>query len=312
MSDSYIHDKANIAPRDTSTKEGTQKRSDNSVDGGTKKDYSKFFYFSSSVDDIPLRDYRDYCIHIFCVSGRATAHVGERTFDVRPNDCIVLLNNNTFSWLSMSDDFVEHSIFISNKYLSVESPDKNYNTLGMLSLMDDPVVEMGEDEFQLCLSVCEAIKLRLRQPDHVYFREVLLRCVETLFLDIFNIRAHKKCFFKQSNGNRGSQLFRIFISMLEKGNFKTEREVRWYAAKMKITPKYLSEVCINASGHGASYWINRFTTDEIARLLHNPTMSINSISDLMNFTTRSYFSHYVREHLGMTPKDYRLKILGVK
>lgn len=312
MSESYIHDNANIDPLNTSTKEVTEKRNDDSSDGGRTEDLSKYFYFSSSVDDIPKRMYRDYCIHIFCTSGRAMAHVGERTFDVRPNDCIVLLNNTSFSWINVSDDFVEHSIFISNRYLSVESPDKNYNTMGMLSLMDDPVVEMDEDEFQLCLSVCEAIKIRLRQPDHIYYHEVLLRCVETLFLDIFNIRAHKKGIYKQNNGNRGSQLFRNFISMLEKGSFKMQREVRWYAAKMQITPKYLSEVCVNASGHGASYWINRFTTEEIARLLHNPTLSINAISDLMNFTTRSYFSHYVREHLGMTPKDYRLKILSVR
>lgn len=312
MSESYIDEKTNIAPLDTSTTDDNEKRSDEHIGEENRKDLSKYFYFSSSVDDVPLHKYRDYCIHMFCVSGRAVARIGEKTFDIRPNDCVVLLNNHSFSWISISDDFVEHGMFISQKYLSLESPDKNYQTLGMLTLMDDPIVEMNEEEFNLCTAVCEATKERLRQTNHVYYREILLRCVETLFMDIFNVRAHRKGMFKQTNGNRGSQLFKAFISMLEKGTFKSEREVRWYAAKMKITPKYLSEVCINASGHGASYWINKFTTDEIARLLHNPTMPINSISDLMNFTTRSYFSHYVREHLGMTPKDYRLRILGMK
>lgn len=100
--------------------------------------------------------------------------------------------------------------------------------------------------------------------------------------------------------------------MLESGTYKQEREVNWYANKLGISPKYLSEVCHDCSNHGASHWINRFTTEEIARLLHNPTMSINSIASLMNFKTKSYFSHYVKDRLGMTPKDYRLTVLGMK
>lgn len=311
MSESGFKDKKESTPI-ISTLEDKQIGKDNSPSEKQNKEVSKMFFFSSSVKDVPLREYRDFCIHIFCVSGNARAHVGDKNLDIRPNDCVVILNNNSFSWLSMSSDFVIHSIFIANKYLSIDSPESSYSTMGMLTLMDDPVVKMDDDEFRLCVAVCQSIKARLKQTDHLFFNDVLRRCVETLFLDIYNIRAKQKGLYKQTNGTRGAQLFRLFISMLENGHYKTEREVRWYASKLKITPKYLSEVCINASGHGASYWINRFTTDEIARLLHNPTMSINSISDLMNFATRSYFSHYVREHLGLTPKDYRLKVLGVK
>lgn len=275
-------------------------------------DAKSSFHFTENTADVESQAYREFVIHVFCLSGSASVVIGEKKFELVPNNCLVLLNNNIFKWLETSPDFRMRGVFISNDYMSNNSPDVNYSTINMLYLMDNPILTLSQGEMNLCLSVCEAIRNRITQTDHMFYEGVLRRCVETLVLDIYNFQSHSEELHKQNNGNQGLRFFRIFISMLEKGNYRQQREVRWYSAKMGITAKYLSEVCINSSGHGASYWINKFTTQEIARLLHNPTMSINSIADLMNFTTRSYFSHYVKERLGLTPKDYRLKVLGVK
>lgn len=274
-------------------------------------DESKSFHFTTSTADVTSRQFNDFCLHIFCKSGSAKVKLAEKSFTLTSANCLILLNNSTFRWVETSSDFSILGIFISNQYLAASSPDTNYYTMGVLSLMENPIVKMKQEEFDLCLSICEAIRTRLTQHDHIFYEGVLRRCVETLILDIFNVRSHATN-MTQGSGNQGMKIFRQFISLLEGGAFKTEREVRWYASELGITAKYLSEICLNASGHSASYWINQFTTDEIARLLHNPTMSINSIADLLNFNTRAYFSHYVHERLGMTPKDYRKSVLGNK
>lgn len=274
-------------------------------------DDSALFHFTSAPDDVASRQYHDYCLHVFCTAGSAQVRIAEKVLSLTTCSCMILLNNSTFEWISTSPDFRIKCLFISNKYLTTNTPDTNYQTLGTLAIMDDPILRMSQSEFDLCLNVCESIRNRISQHYHLFYQGVLRRCVETLMLDIYNIHAHNGD-MARGNGNQPMRLFREFISLLEHGEFKREREVRWYASKLGITPKYLSEICINSSGHGASHWINRFTTEEIARLLHNPTMSINSIADLLNFNTRSYFSHYVKERLGMTPKDYRLTVLGVK
>lgn len=275
-------------------------------------DESSSFHFTTSLDDVVSRTYREYVLHVFCVSGVARARYGDKVLELIPDSCLVLLNNGVFSWMEKTKDFAIRAVFISNDYMEKNSPDINYNAMGMLAMMDNPLVRMNSEQFQLCMNVCNAIKERVKEVGHLFYEGVLRRCVETLLLDLYNIRSKADEKVSTQGGNQGMRLFRKFISMLESGSFRTQREVRWYSGELKITAKYLSEVCMNASGHGASYWINRFTTEEIARLLHNPTMSIKSISELMNFTTKSYFSHYVKERLGMTPKDYRMMILGVK
>lgn len=290
----------------------TLENADKKEDANTQlHDDSSQFHFTTNIADAQSRHYRDFVLHIFCTAGSAKVRMVEKEFKLTTCCCLVILNNSTFRWLETSPDFRMRGVFISNNYMTTSSPDTNYNTMGMLSLMENPVIKMKQEEFDQSLAVCDAIRARLSQHDHIFYEGILRRCVETLILDLYNIRQHSMN-GTRSYGNQGMRLFRKFISMLEKGDFKEQREVRWYAKELGITPKYLSEICLNASGHGASYWINQFTTEEIARLLHNPTMTINSIADLLNFNTRSYFSHYVKERLGLTPKDYRLKVLGLK
>ena len=74
-----------------------------------------------------------------------------------------------------------------------------------------------------------------------------------------------------------------------------------------ITPKYLSEACIAASGHNASFWIDRFTSQEIARVLQEESSTMQDIADRFRFSSVNYFTRYVKRTLGMTPSDYRAK-----
>lgn len=274
-------------------------------------DESKSFHFTTTIDDTTSPKYEDFTIHILCLNGTAKFQLRDRVFSISSQTCVVLMNNTTLKWLFTSSDFKMEALFVANEYLEASTPGTNYNFMGMLSLMEHPVIEMDRQKFNLCIAVIEAIRSRVKMQDHLFYSGVLRRAVETLMLDIYSI--HSKLYPTLGTGrNQGVKIFREFIQLIEQGNYRTNREVKWYAKKMNISPKYLSEVSQDVSGHSASFWINRFTIGEISRLLHNPTLSINTISDMLHFTTHSYFSHYVRDRLGMTPKDYRQKMLGVR
>lgn len=72
-----------------------------------------------------------------------------------------------------------------------------------------------------------------------------------------------------------------------------------------ITPHYLSEISKSISGQSATYWIDRFVTAELSRLLILPDLPLESIADRMNFSSVSYLSRYVKSKLGVTPSEYR-------
>ncbi len=104
---------------------------------------------------------------------------------------------------------------------------------------------------------------------------------------------------------QSASIMNRFLRMLEEGTYREHREVTYYADKLCVTPKYLSEVSKKASGYGANYWINRYTILDITRLLRDKSLSFVDISDIFGFSSPAYFSRYVQQNLGMKPSDYR-------
>lgn len=306
LNGTFVNDNNVTQPTADATTQAEQQEPDK-----VYSDASRYFHFTTDYSDTTSKEYRNFVLHIFCTSGHARLKMGAKRFDLYANSCAVILNNQILGWPDLSSDFRFKAVFISNDYLMGNSPDTNYDSMGMLSLMEDPVVKMTPEEFGLCISVTEAIKERLTMHSHMFYASVLRKAVETLLLDIYNIHA-RTANFQRGVGNQGLKIFHQFISMLEHGTYRENREVQWYSSQMNISAKYLSEVCLIISGHSAGHWINRFTIEEIARLLHNPKLHINRISEMLHFTTNSYFSHYVKKQLGQSPRDYRSSVLGNK
>ena len=96
-----------------------------------------------------------------------------------------------------------------------------------------------------------------------------------------------------------------FLSMLDDGEFRKHREVTYYADRLCVTSKYLSEVSKKVSGYAANYWINRYTMLDISRLLRDKSVTFVEISDMFEFSSPAYFTRYVQHNLGVNPSEYR-------
>ena len=96
-----------------------------------------------------------------------------------------------------------------------------------------------------------------------------------------------------------------FIELLDSGIYREHREVSYYADKLCVTPKYLSEISKKVSGYAANYWINRYTSLDISRLLRDRSLTFVQISDMFHFSSPAYFSRYVQRTLGLNPTQYR-------
>jgi AraC-like DNA-binding protein len=102
-----------------------------------------------------------------------------------------------------------------------------------------------------------------------------------------------------------ADLMERFMALLSRGDYKKNRELTYYADKLFVTPKYLSEVCKKVSGFPANYWINRYTILDISRQLRNRKQTLAALADAYNFSSTSYFCRYVQKYLGVKPSDLR-------
>ena len=83
------------------------------------------------------------------------------------------------------------------------------------------------------------------------------------------------------------------------------REVQYYADKLCITPKYLTIVTRQISGNSAANWITRSVILNAKALLSTTQLTIQQVSNKLNFPNPSFFGQYFLRHTGMTPKEFR-------
>lgn len=115
-----------------------------------------------------------------------------------------------------------------------------------------------------------------------------------------------KCYPPVINSTQksASRLTEKFLSLVQI-NFKKERFLEFYASKLEVTTKHLSRTVKETTGFTAVEWIDRFVILEAKVLLKSTTMSIQQISDELNFPSQSFFGKYFKKHTARSPKDFR-------
>ena len=108
--------------------------------------------------------------------------------------------------------------------------------------------------------------------------------------------------------NRQDKLFRKFMSLIH-AHCPSEREVSFYAGKLCISTKYLTDICHAIIGKSAKKIIDYFTILEIKVLLQNTELSIQTISDRLNFPDQSYLGRFFKRHENSSPAEYRNKFI---
>lgn len=129
----------------------------------------------------------------------------------------------------------------------------------------------------------------------------LLLQVDELFLETVNAK-------DVHDHGRNQELTKEFKRLLSKHILK-QRNVSFYAEKMSVNPKHLSQVLKQETGHSAITLITQKTILEAKVLLQDGSMSIAQIGYALSFKNPSQFGKYFKSKTGITPKDYRKKLL---
>ena len=83
------------------------------------------------------------------------------------------------------------------------------------------------------------------------------------------------------------------------------RRLNFYADKLCLTPKYMSTIIRQTSGKTAGNWIDDYVLLEAKALLKSTNMTIQQISDELNFPSQSFFGKYFKRLTGVSPKEYK-------
>ena len=269
--------------------------------------WDKILFFDS-LSDYPFARYVDHVLHILCTRGTMSFAFQEVRYNIVPGDYVILPNPSLASDFSESGDFEAVVMCLSEPFVTSMSIRSNYGIVGHMSLLQNPVMKLSAHDYAICLEDLQRIRERLAEEGHLFRDEMMGYLLLVHVLNLYDIHARLQVGHQVSE--RNADLLRRFVELLYRKEYVHDRNLSHYASRLCITPHYLTEVCKKVSGRPASYWIDRFTTHEIARLLRHKEIPLKDIADRMNFSSLSHLSRYVQRQLGMSPSEYRNRAVG--
>jgi AraC family transcriptional activator of pobA len=88
-------------------------------------------------------------------------------------------------------------------------------------------------------------------------------------------------------------------------NYRSERNISFYAEKMHLSPQHLSTTIKKTTGKTLTDIISTFVIRDAQAKLRSTELTIQEIAYSLNFPDISFFGKYFKRYTGMSPKQYR-------
>ena len=236
-----------------------------------------------------------------CVKGSGKIKINFKEYEIIPNTVLVLLPNQIAKIIERSEDIIMESLFVSWDFI-VDFPfPRDIEVL--INLEEWPCMHVSEDSMRDLIEYHTMIVKQYNQVDQPYRLEIVKGLLYTMIMELFGIYVRKKG-PDNKRTSRQEELVKQFFKLLAM-HFREERSVFFYAGKLCITGKHLSSTVKKVTGQSILSWIHESIIIESKTLLRTTTMTVLQISEMLNFPTASFFGRFFKEHVGMTPLEYR-------
>ena len=240
---------------------------------------------------------------LLCIEGETHIRVALKEYVLRPHDFCIIMTGVIFEILSISEDFKGLVVATRSNFMPVTE-----NTMQVMSfyksLRNVHCFSLGEKELEEFLKVYRAIRVILKEVDHPFKISILQSYVQILYYWIAPMVIKESELQAKSPRTRQEEIFEHFITEVE-AHYRQERSVKFYADLLCLTPKYLSSVIYNVSQRLAGEWIDVYVILEAKTLLKSGKLTIQQISEHLNFSNQSFFGKFFKRYTGLSPKEYK-------
>lgn len=250
-------------------------------------------------------------ISIVCIKGTLTVKVDVKEHTLTESTIMALRPGHMLNGYRASEEFKGFLIMAPLHSLNHSLPSFSRLLSCFLYFRDNPVIKITPAELEIQQYLHAAITRKQVSPRTPYYDNVLDALYQSVLYETLSIYTAFMDREQKGDGKlrRKEEVFYNFLLLVE-SNFQNERSVNYYADKLKITPKHLSAVAKETSGHTAGEWIDSYVILEAKMLLNNSELSVQEISSRLNFANQSFFGKYFKHHTGMSPRAYRSAMLS--
>lgn len=260
-----------------------------------------------SVFKYPFRF--DGYIIIFCISGRIQLEVNLDAFQVGSNSLVLNVPGNIIRVSGVeTDERNLHFIVVamSKSFMSGVRFDFNRLFNESMALLDNPCITLDRSERRLCREYLDLASVLLTS-DIQNKKEAIGALISSISYVLGSIWTGKLTAAERKPHAPSAKAKNVYDQFLRlvTDYHTSERNMKFYADRLCLTPKYLSKLVKTVSGRSAPDWIDAFVILEAKNLLKYSDLSIKQIVAKLNFPNQSVFYKFFKSHTGKTPSQYR-------
>ena len=264
-------------------------------------------YFNTSRDGKDLNDYKGvFNIFMLCNKNRVTFHQGNVRYTAESGDFVVWLSTKPCDRIDYSDQTDADVLLVSDYFLDLYRPNQVSDARGYEYQTINPILRSTltllarertilEDDFKNILRHSYTFQGYLGEQIAGTLLRVLLYDLWTFFSQLA---------MKYQDEGLPSPHFARFL-LEARYNCSKHRDVAWYANKIGVTPKYLTEISKDATNRPAGDWIDEYAAIILRKELSAENLSLTELAKEMNFSSLPAFTRYVKRVLGCSPSEFR-------
>ena len=256
---------------------------------------------------------QNHGIIFFCTEGRAQFEYDGHVVQLHKNDMFLYMAHSTACNFLTSSDFNCRQIWFSRSELWNIAIYNLINESDITLLKLYPVVHLTDEEIKLCDTYFELLCNRMKSATSALSSHIVRSLLGTMMLELLSIMRHnserevEKAPQEELNASlHKKRIIDDFMRLVEESDGRVRR-VDVFAAQLNVTPKYLSTILKEVMNRRPSIYIQLYTLKAIEHRLRFTDMTMQEIANDLNFPNPSFFGKYCKEHLGMTPLEYRMK-----
>lgn len=242
------------------------------------------------------------CLFLLCTRGCCTVTIHLTQYELHPNSMAVIMPELFFQIIEQSHDCRFMLVGFSKELIrnsTLFSKTIEYTP----QLFEKPVTHLQKDVADIFSTSFKTLMKASRLSEIFTSRAQIDLVYTQMILTLGNINK-KGGEDSQMRYNRNQEIVKELVRIIVE-NYKSERNISFYAEKMHLSPQHLSTTIKKTTGKTLTDIISSFVIHDAQAKLRSTELTIQEIAYSLNFPDISFFGKYFKRYTGMSPKQYR-------
>lgn len=240
----------------------------------------------------------------FCRKGYARISIDLKEYEIVPYTQIVLFPGCIVKISKISEDFYMSFFGFSNEMF--RSVTFRMDT-GFIHFLKEKPCYTQLPQYTVAINTfMQSVEYIYKDKNNRFRNQIAQNHLQSFLYELNDKTQHLIENQQEENKDRQHNTFKRFIQLVHE-HCTTAREVIFYANKLCISTKYLSNICRNVTGYSAKTIIDECALLNIKAMLQSTDLSIQEIAEQLNFPDQSYLGRFFKRHEGVSPKEWRAK-----